>query len=158
MLRAPDRTDRALLSLLQKNARLSNKELATEIGLAPSSCSERVRRLQEEGYFRGFRGQVDPKRLGIGLQAMVAVRLRRHSLQLVEGFRSHVLALNEVVRLYHIGGTNDFLIHVAVRDAEHLRELALTAFTARREVAHIETAIIFQEEETRELPNYLGTE
>lgn len=154
-MRELDRTDCAMMVLLQHNARLTNKELAAAVGLSPSSCSERLRRLQEEGVFLGFRGQVAPKRLGIGLHAMVAVRLRRHSLEMVEAFRTHVLSLREVVRVYHVGGKDDFLIHVAVRDAEHLREVALTAFTTRPEVAHMETAIIFQEEENPELPNYL---
>jgi DNA-binding Lrp family transcriptional regulator len=80
-----DRIDGRILDELQKNARLSNKELAGRVGLAPSSCLERVRRLRRDGVPRGFHAEVDPGALGIGLQALIAVRLARHSRDLVPG-------------------------------------------------------------------------
>jgi DNA-binding Lrp family transcriptional regulator len=79
LLPALDRIDFALLAALQKDARLSNKELAARVALAPSSCLERVRRLREEGVLTGFRAQVDPRALGIAMQALVFVRLARHA-------------------------------------------------------------------------------
>ncbi|HET7294714.1 MAG TPA: Lrp/AsnC family transcriptional regulator [Vicinamibacteria bacterium] len=139
-----DRIDLALLAALQGDARLSNKELAARVGLAPSSCLERVRRLRRAGVLRGFRAQVDPAALGIGMQALVFVRLSRHARQHVQGFRRHALSLPETLGLYHVAGHNDFLVHVAVRDANHLRDLALDAFTTRREVARMETHLIFE--------------
>ena len=143
-MRELDRTDCEILAALQKNARLSNKELAAQLGVAQSTCLERVRRLAEDGVLRGFHARVDPGKVGIGLQAMIAVRLSRHSRDYLESFRTHALALPEVIALYHLGGTNDFLLHVAVRDSDHLRELALAAFTERPEVAHLETALVFE--------------
>lgn len=74
-----DRIDRAILAHLQKNARLSNKELAAKVGLAPSSCLARVQRLTKQGVIKGFHAFVDPQALGIGLQALVAVKLKQHS-------------------------------------------------------------------------------
>ncbi|MEM7052055.1 MAG: Lrp/AsnC family transcriptional regulator [Acidobacteriota bacterium] len=147
-----DRIDFELLAALQKNARMTNKELAARVGLAPSTCLERVRRLQREGALRGFHAEVSPQALGIGLQAMIAVRLQRHSRDLVGSFRRHALALAEVVAVYHLTGANDFLVHVAVRDPDHLRDLALDAFTTRSEVAHIETALIFEHQRSSTLP------
>ncbi len=143
-MRELDRIDREILAALQKNARLPNKELAERLGIAQSTCLERVRRMVEEGILRGFHAWVDPKEVGIGLQAIVAIRLSRHSRDLVEAFRAHALSVPEVVAVYHTSGANDFLLHVAVRDAEHLREMALTAFTERPEVAHMETALLFE--------------
>lgn len=151
-MRPLDRIDFAILSALQKNARISNKELAAQVGLAPSSCLERVRRLAADGVLRGSHAEVDPKALGVGLQAMIAVRLSRHSRELVEAFREHALGLPEVLALYHLAGANDFLVHVAVRDSDGLRDLALTAFTTRPEVAHLETALIFEHARGSELP------
>lgn len=138
-----DRTDAAILTLLQNRARLSNKELAAAVGVAPSTCLERVRRLEAAGVLRAYRAEVDPPAVGVGLEALVAVRLRQHARPLVEAFEAHALALPEVVQLFHTAGANDFLVHVAVRDAEHLRDLALSAFTERPEVARIETALLF---------------
>ena len=74
-----DRIESCILAELQNNARLSNKELAGRVGLSPSSCLERVRRLTERGVIRGAHVEVDPSALGITLQAFVGIRLRKHS-------------------------------------------------------------------------------
>jgi DNA-binding Lrp family transcriptional regulator len=147
-----DSQDVAILATLKKNARISNKDLAEAVGLAPSTCLERVRRLLEMGAIRGFHTDVDLPMLGFGLQAMIAVRLQRHSRELVSSFRDYVLGLTEVLAIYHVAGADDYLVHVAVRDADHLRDLALDAFTTRREVAHIETRLIFEHVPIRRLP------
>lgn len=139
-----DRIDRAILAALQQNARLANKELAARVGLAESSCHERVKRLVQSGVLRGFHAEVDPKALGVGLQALVAVRLARHTSAAVESFRKAMLALDEAVALFHVAGATDFLVHVAVRDSDELRDLVLRAFTARPEVAHVETSLIYE--------------
>ncbi len=149
-----DRIDFGLLSELQKNARLSNKELASKVGLAPSSCLERVRRLKARGALTGFHAAVDPAVLGIGLQALVSVRIRQHSREWIDTFHDHVVSLPETSNVYHLAGANDFLVHVLVRDSNHLRDLALDAFTSRPEVEHMETALIFSHESKAELPNY----
>jgi len=150
-----DRTDRAIIAVLQNNARLSNKEIAGRVGIAPSTCSERMRRLETEGVFSSFHAAVAPRALGIGIQAMIAVRLRRHAADEVEAFRHHAVALPEVISLSHVTGPNDFLVHVVVRDADHLRDLAVSGFTTMREVDHIETALIFEHVAKGILPDLL---
>lgn len=153
-MRPLDRIDAEILRQLQNNARLSNKELAARVDLAPSTCLVRVRRLQEDGYFRGFHAEVDPAAVGIGVEALVAVKLSRHARSQVESFRHHVLSLPEVVAFYHLTGEADFLLRVAVRDLGHLRELTLSAFTTRNEVSRIETSVIFEHARKPELPIY----
>jgi len=148
-----DRTDHAIIAVLQENARLSNKELAARVGVAPSTCSERMRRLEADGVFTGFHATVDPGALGIGLQAMIAVRLRRHAAEEVDAFRRHAASMPEVTSVSHVTGPNDFLVHVVVRDANHLRDLAVSGFTTMREVDHIETALIFEHIAKGELPD-----
>ena len=130
-----DRTDRTIVALMQENARRSNKELAAAVGLAASTCSERVRRLEETGVLRGYTATVDPAALGITMEAMLAIRLRRHSASEVDTFREHALAMPEVIEVAHVTGRNDFLIQVVVRDAAHLRDLAVSGFTSLPEVS-----------------------
>ncbi|MEM1202083.1 MAG: Lrp/AsnC family transcriptional regulator [Acidobacteriota bacterium] len=149
-----DRIDCEILRALQKHARLSNKELAARLGVAQSTCHERVKRLVEDGVLRGFHAEVDPRALGIGIEAMIAVRLRRHSRPVVESFRAYAIGLPQVLAVYHMTGGNDFLVHVAVRDSDALRELGMSAFTTRDEVDHMETALIFEHVACRELPVY----
>ena len=138
-----DRIDYEILRLLQNNARISNKEIARKVGLAASTCLVRIRVLQNTGVITGFHAEIEPVSLGVGIQAMIAVRLIRHFKPDVDAFREHALSLSEVVQLYHVAGPIDFLIHVWARDSNHLRDLAMTAFTSREEVAHIETELIF---------------
>lgn len=148
-----DRIDDAILELFQKNARITNKELAAAVGLAPSSCLSRVQRLRAEGILGEAHARVAPEAMGIGLQALVAVRLRQHSRQQVKAFWKHALGLPEVLAVFHLSGAQDFLVQVAVRDAAHLRDLALDAFTARPEVAHLETSVLFDQAVKPVLPN-----
>ena len=139
-----DRTDREIVALLLENARLSNKDIARSVGIAQSTSSERIRRLEAAGVFRGFHAEVEPSVVGIGLQAMIAVKLHRHETTQVARFRAYAAQLDEVVAFYHMAGDNDFLVHVAVRNSDHLRDIAMGAFTAQPEVSHIETSIIFE--------------
>ena len=150
-----DRIDFGILQALQKNARASNKELAATVGLAQSSCHARLRKLQSTGVVQSMRAELEPSVVGVGLQAFVFVRLLRHDRESVLAFRAHALTLREVVGLFHVAGRFDFILHLAVRDAEHLRDVAMDAFTARPEVAQLETHLLF--EVTRaEVPIYIA--
>jgi DNA-binding Lrp family transcriptional regulator len=117
--------------------------LAARVGLAPSSCLARVRRLEETGAILGYHAEVDPRVHGVTLEALVAVRLAQHTRNAIGRFEQHVVTLPEVRGVFHLTGANDYLVHVAVRDAEHLREFVLSAFAARPEVGHLETSLIF---------------
>lgn len=139
-----DRIDREIVGHLQKDARLSNKELAARVGLAPSSCLVRTQRLIERGVLLGFHARVDPRALGVSLQAMVFVQLQSHGGSTIRQFAEFVVSLPEVSELYHVGGSQDLLIHVATRDTDHLREVVMDQLSAREEVRHIETSIIFE--------------
>ena len=156
--RTLDRIDYEILTLLQNNARISNKEIARKVGLAASTCLVRIRVLQTSGVIEGFHAEIAPASLGVGIQAMIAVRLIRHFKPDVDAFRQHALSLPEVVRLYHVAGPIDFLIHVWARDSDHLRDLAMTAFTSRKEVSHIETELIFEHIRNPELPSFTKME
>ena len=151
-MRELDRIDYEILAALRKNARLSNKELAAKVSLAPSSCWERVRRLEQEGVLKGAHAEVDTAALGVGIEAMIAVRLARHTREVVRSFHDELLELSNVLALYHVAGANDFMVHVAVENAEALRDLVIEVFAGRPEVAHIETALIFEHARTWGLP------
>jgi DNA-binding Lrp family transcriptional regulator len=105
----------------------------------------------DRGVFTGFHADVDPEAMGVGLEALVSVRLRRHAEDDVERFWAHIEQMPEVISVYHLSGANDFLCHVVVEDARHLRQVAVSGFTTLQEVAHIETSIIF---EHRAKPGY----
>jgi DNA-binding Lrp family transcriptional regulator len=151
-----DRTDTRILRELQSNARISNKDLAARVGLAPSSCLERVRKLQESGVLRGYHAEVDPAALGVSLGAMISIRLRRHSRDAVEEFQRFALSLPEVSAVCSLAGPTDFVIQVGVRDTNHLRDLIMERISTREDVNHIETAVIFEHARRWVLPDYSG--
>jgi DNA-binding Lrp family transcriptional regulator len=102
-----------------------------------------VKRLEGSGALLGYHAEVDPRAYGVTLEALIAVRLEKHARGAIAAFERHLATLPEVRGVFHVAGANDYLVHVAVRDADHLRELALNAFSTRAEVAHMETSLIF---------------
>lgn len=138
-----DRIDRRLLQLLANDARLSNKELAAHVDLAPSSCHARVRRLIDEGHIRGFHAHVDPAAMGVNLRAIVFVQAKHHEKQLLDAFWEYLLALPEVVDTFYVAGSHDLVVHVAVRDVDHLRELVNGHISSHPAIGRLETSLIF---------------
>ena len=149
-----DRIDRQLLRLLSNDARMSNKELAAEVGLAPSTCHGRLQRLQAEGWLRGFHADVRPEAFGIGMRAIVFVRIARHTAALLEAFREHVRRLSEVIDVFYVAGSHDFLVHVAVRDVEHLRRLVAERLSTHEAIGHVETSLVFEHHHRSQWPDY----
>lgn len=139
-----DPVDLRILAELQNNARLSNKELAAVVGVAPSTCLDRVNRLRESGVITGHTLQVDPAKLGRPLEALLFIRVQPHKRPLVDPFVEHVLSQPETRALYHLTGPDDFLVHVAATSAQTLQQLVLDEYTARDEVALVHTNLIFQ--------------
>ena len=151
-----DRTDAALIRALQEDGRRTIKELAALVSLSSSATHERVRRLFATGVLRGIHAEVEPTAIGVGLQAVIQVHLQRHSRDAVIAFRDHALAQPEVISVTHLTGAVDFLVQVAVRDTDHLRDLALAAFTTRDEVARLETSVVYEHVRAQVWPIYDG--
>jgi DNA-binding Lrp family transcriptional regulator len=148
-----DAIDRHLLVLLQQDARVPNKQLAEAIGVAQSTCSSRMRRLERAGVINGYHASVEPSALGIGLQAMVRVTLIRHTNEEIDRFWEHIRSVPEVLTTFHMTGDTDFLVQVAVRDSNHLQDVATTTITSWPEVGRIRTAIIFGSRRRHALPD-----
>ncbi|MCV0370202.1 MAG: Lrp/AsnC family transcriptional regulator [Filomicrobium sp.] len=152
-----DRTDIEILRLLQNNARLSVKEVAAEVGLAPSTTHERIRKMRENDILRGAHVDVDPKSLGIGLEALFMIELSKHNRGTVDKFLDEIVCVPEVRFAYLVTGRYDLVVHVVVTDMQHLKKLALDQFTNKPGVIRIETSIIFDARQRHELPVFIPT-
>jgi DNA-binding Lrp family transcriptional regulator len=139
-----DQTSFALLALLAKDARLSNKQLAAAVGLAPSSCHERLKQLRASGLLRGAHADVDLAKLGFGMEALIHMELARHQRDAVDTFVQRLNQIPEVRQVFLLAGRFDLLAHVAIRDMEHLKNLAYDHFTSDQGVVRIETSVVFQ--------------
>jgi DNA-binding Lrp family transcriptional regulator len=153
-----DRTDIAILGLLQNNARQAVKEIAAAVGLAPSSTHERIQRLRAAGMLRGAHADVDARALGVGLEALFMIGLSKHKRGTVDRFLDDVVAIPEVRFAFLVTGRHDLVVHVVVRDMQHLKDLALDHFTNRPAVTRIETSIIFDARRRWQLPVLLAKE
>lgn len=140
-----DPIDLEILRRLQNNARITNRELAAGAGIAPSTCLDRVSRLRTAGVITGYTVRLDPARLGRPLQAFLAVQVRPHRRDVAAGFVAHVRRLPQVRAMFHVTGHDDFLIQVAVTGVGELQRLVLDQFTARSEVATVNTNLIYEE-------------
>lgn len=139
-----DPVDLQILTALQNNARLPNKELAATVGIAASTCLDRVNRLREAGVILGSGISVDPEKLGRPLQALLYIRMQPHRRPLVDPFVEHMLTQPETRAVYHLTGPDDFLVHVTAENAHALQRLVLDELTARDEIALVHTNLIFQ--------------
>lgn len=114
----------------------------------------RVQRLLAEGWLQGFHAAVRPEAFGIGIRAVVFVRIARHTATLLEAFREHVARLPEVLDLFYVAGSHDFLVHVAVRDVEHLRRLVAERISTHESIGHVETSLVFEHQHRWQWPDY----
>jgi DNA-binding Lrp family transcriptional regulator len=138
-----DPIDRSLIRLLRADARIPNSRLAERAGIAPSTCLARVRSLVDRGIVTGFTAELDPSALGLELQALISVNIRAGQRQAITRFAEEIRALPEVVQLFFLGGSEDFIIHVAVRDSDDVRDFVVSNLSAHPAVASTRTSIVF---------------
>lgn len=140
-----DPVDLEILRVLQNDARITNRDLAARVGIAPSTCLDRVARLRDGGVIVGQVVRVDPEAMGRPIQAFLAVRVQPHRRPLVEPLVEHIRARPETRALYHLTGPDDFLVLVAAESVAGLQRLVLDEFTARPEITRVQTMLVFQE-------------
>ncbi|QVQ51505.1 Lrp/AsnC family transcriptional regulator [Spiractinospora alimapuensis] len=139
-----DSVDLALLAELQNDARISNKDLAARVGVAPSTCLARVQRLRQRGVIHGFRVVLDEKALGNTVEAFLAIQMTPHNQAFVPPFIEETLRRPGVREIFLLTGPDDFMVRVSVQDLNALQRLVLEHFTTRREIAAVQTRLIFQ--------------
>lgn len=138
-----DELDSAIIARLQQDARQSNRELAQSLGIAASTCLERVRTLRRRGVIRKFTAEVDLPSLGRNVQALVAVQVRPLNRQVISEFSRTVSEMTEVLAVYTLAGGDDFLVHVAVQDTDSLHAFLIDRISARKEVVGFRTSVIY---------------
>jgi len=139
-----DEIDAQILELLQTDARLSHREVARRIGVAPSTAMERVRGLERRGVITGYRAQVSLEALGRSVEAFVTVRVSPLSRSVITTFQDSIAALPEVLQVFVVAGDNDFLVHVAVPSIERLHAFLMDRLSQRKEIVGFQTVVIFQ--------------
>lgn len=144
-----DDIDKAIVNLVQQDGRVSNAEIARQIGLAPSAVLERIRKLEERQVIRGYSASVDPKQVGYGLTAFISVRTNECSYETDE-----LLAkIPEVLEVHDVAGEDSYLLKVRAADPEDLSRLLKEKLKAIPSVVTTRTTVVLQTiKETTALP------
>jgi Lrp/AsnC family leucine-responsive transcriptional regulator len=140
-----DKTDRKILSLLQKDASLSNQELAEQVGLSPSPCLRRVKALEESGIIIGQVTLLDRKKLGLSLSVLIQISMDRHTPERFEEFESIISGLSEVQQCYLITGQDaDYMLKVVVPDMDAYQEFLLNKVTRIPGVSGVHSSFVLR--------------
>jgi DNA-binding Lrp family transcriptional regulator len=142
-----DETDRELLLLLARNARLSVRELARRIQMSPGAVADRIARLEEHGVIRGYHTLIDPAALGYGLEAIIALQVEQGPS--MEVMLDRVMSIPEVEAAQVVTGPWDLVVRIRVRDHQHMRAVVFDKIWKIPGFRHSETMVSY---ETRERP------
>ena len=140
-----DRTDRRILTELQRNGRISNVELARRVNLSATPCLERVRRLEQAGYIREYVAVLEPSKLDIDLLVYVEVTLDRTTPDIFDRFRDAIVERPEVQECHMVAGGFDYLIKIRVPDMRAYRSFLGEGLTAAPGVRETHTYVVMEE-------------
>lgn len=139
-----DEIDRRLIRALSEDARASGSSLAASVGVSESTVSLRLKRLRTSGVIKGFRVEIDTSAIGIPLQALISIRLAKHDRAEIDAFTSAAPNFPGVVRMYHMAGADDYLLHIVASDTEAVQSFVLDYLTRFPVVAHTRTNLIYK--------------
>ena len=151
-MKSLDKLDIEILTALFEEADITNKDLALRLELATSTCQERVKRLKSQGIIKSYFCEIDLPKVATHIEAMAAIKMVRHTEELADKLRDDLLKLPEVIQVFHMGGENDFNVHLAVYNSSELRKLIFRDFTSREEIQNVETSLIFEHTRSHVLP------
>lgn len=137
-----DKMDKNILKILQEDGRITNKELSKAIGLSPAPTLERVKKLEREFYIEGFHAEINKRKLGITVEALIMITLLHQKESQIHKFIEGVMNIPEVVECYQVTGDYDYHLKVYALDISYLDQLITQRISRIPEVAHIKSHII----------------
>ena len=140
-----DQTDLQILKTLQRNSKLTTKELADAVHLTPTPVSERQKRLERQGYIKKYVAVLDPEKLGLGLLVFCKVKLKQINHEIADAFTRRIMRIPEVTECYNTSGAYDYLLKVRARDMKQYQEFVLTKLGDIDSVASIESTFVMSE-------------
>ena len=137
-----DKIDLKILEILQSNAKITNAQLAIDIGLSPAPTLERVKKLEKEGFIKSYHAKLDTAKLGIGVTTFVMASLKAHSRRHIELFVSEINKIDEVIECHHITGSGDFILKIVSRNINTYQQLMLEKVSDIDGVDNLQSLII----------------
>lgn len=144
-LKPLDATDRTILNHLQRNAKLTHKEIAAALGLTVTPIYERIKRLERQGYIKGYHARVSKEHMTLQVQAFANVSLQEHQTEQLRRFEREVIKLPEVVACYHVAGQFDYLLHIMVRDMPAYQEFVTNRLAGLSHIRQVQSSFVMTE-------------
>lgn len=140
-----DRAEISILKLLQNDGRVTNQELADKMGMSASPCWRKVRKLEDEGVIEGYRAVLNRKKIGLGVMVFIRVVIDSHSEAEAKKFEEEVIALEDVVACYSIGGDADFLLQVVAYDLDSYADFAMSVVRRLPRIKEMQSMFVLKE-------------
>jgi Lrp/AsnC family leucine-responsive transcriptional regulator len=144
-----DKTDAAILDLLQTDSSLANSDLAAQVGLSPSACLARTKRLRERGVVRDFTALVDQDKVGLPVTTFTFVILAKHSRKAAETFLKRIAQMPQVMECYNVTGRADYLLKIVAPDIASYRDFVIDGLIGIPGVEHVETLVVLKTEKRK---------
>ncbi len=139
-----DTLDKKILNLLQKNAKLNSKELASEIGLTLTPTYERVKRLESKGFIKSYTIKINKEKIGKNLKVLCNISLKSHSVEFLNAFESSVVKLKEISSCYHIAGNFDYLLLIEVKDMNEYSDFLKEKLASIPHIATVQSSFVMK--------------
>ena len=153
-----DSLDIKILQLLQKDARITHKELATQLGPSTTPVFERVKKLERKGYIKHYAAVLDYEKLGFGLVVFILVKMQVHDNAHIEQLIREVKKLEEVVECYHITGEHDYLLKIVIEDMNAYQKFIRNKLSAIPGIVHLNSSIVMSIEKNENTLRILSKE
>lgn len=152
-MRPLDRIDRRIIAALQRDGRIAITELAQQVGLSPTPCADRVRRLEREGIITGYHARIDPHALGAKMLVFLELRLQAKSGDAFEKARRELLRIPQILECHLISGDFDYLVKARIDEMAAYRQLLGEILRRLPGSAESRSYVVMEEiKETLELP------
>lgn len=138
-----DDIDRKIVRAVQRDGRMSNRDLADRVGLSPSPCLRRLKMLEKSGVIRGYHAEIDAQLYGLPITVFIRVRLERHDEDTVNAFEAKVRANDNIVECHVMTGQSDYLLRVMVADLSDYERFVRRELQSIGGVASIDTSFAY---------------
>jgi DNA-binding Lrp family transcriptional regulator len=137
-----DSIDKNILEILQKDGNITNAQLAKEIGLSPAPTLERVKKLEQSNFIKGYHAKLNEQVLGLGVTTFVLISLSSHKINQINKFIEKITSLDEVIECHHITGSGDFLIKILIEDIPSYQRLILDKLSQIEEIGNMSSMVV----------------
>jgi Lrp/AsnC family transcriptional regulator, leucine-responsive regulatory protein len=140
-----DVIDKKILMLLQQDSKQNTKEIAEKVGLSVSPTFERIKKLEQKKYIKGYVALLDAEKIGKSISVYCQVTLAVHSRELIDEFKQHILILPEVNGCFHVSGNYDFLLKVAVNDMNEYQKFIIEKLSVIKGISNVQSSFVMEE-------------